>query len=290
MKMRKNNSQLWSYFDKEPNKKTAICRYCNKSYSYVSTTANLKGHLRHCHPDVFGRIDWAPKTGDNEDDEAEELLKVHDLWSFFQTDGRKTRCIICQETTGKDYEDIKAHMKENHPNIMLQMLQAQDKDNSDASSNEDETNTAYTEVVYLEKEPSPEPMTAREKPKLIKKRNRPSVFDKIDVDSPPKRRRDNAKLNENDSDELTAFVKYITCLLKKLPPDVFSNVQIDIINTILRANSQNNSILINKDLPSTSNTSLLNLEANSSLNHNYTITVAAQEPSKCDTDNNVINT
>uniref|UniRef100_A0A2H1V555 SFRICE_027269 n=1 Tax=Spodoptera frugiperda TaxID=7108 RepID=A0A2H1V555_SPOFR len=129
-------------------------------------------------------------------DDVEELLKVHDLWSFFQTDGRKSRCIICQDTVGKEYEDIKAHMKEHHPGVMLQTLQ--DKDNSDASSNEDERNTSYTEVVYLEKEPSPDPVKIKEKPKpkLIKKRRRTSVFD---IDSPPKRRRDNTTLYDNDT-------------------------------------------------------------------------------------------
>lgn len=188
---------------------------------------------------------------------------------------------------GKEYEDIKAHMKEHHHGVMLQTLQ--DKDNSDASSNEDERNTSYTEVVYLEKEPSPDPVKIKEKPKpkLIKKRRRTSVFN---IDSPPKRRRDNTTLYDNDSDsELTAFVKYITCLLKKLPPDVFSNVQIEIINTILKANSQNNSLLLNKDLPSTSNVGLLNLDGNSSVNHNYTITVA-QKSDISDTDTNINNT
>ncbi|KAF9406339.1 hypothetical protein HW555_013253 [Spodoptera exigua] len=226
--------------------------------------------------------------GDISDDEVEELLKVNDLWSFFDTDGRKTQCIICKEATGNNYEEIKAHMKENHPKVMLQMMQfnhillsnPQEKENSDATSNEDDAGGTYTEVVYLEQEPSPETVKIKEKPKLpkaIMKRRRTSVFENFD--SPPKR----TKAIENDSDELMAFVKYITCLLKKLPPDVFSNVQIEIINTILRANSQT-TVLINKDLPSTSNT-LLNFEGNNSLSPNYTITVA-QKTDNNETDNN----
>ncbi|KAH9638617.1 hypothetical protein HF086_007751 [Spodoptera exigua] len=206
-----------------------------------------------------------------DNDQVEELLKVNDLWSFFDTDGRKTQCIICKEATGNNYEEIKAHMKENHP---------KEKENSDATSNEDDAGGTYTEVVYLEQEPSPETVKIKEKPKLpkaIMKRRRTSVFENFD--SPPKRTKD----KESDSDELMAFVKYITCLLKKLPPDVFSNVQIEIINTILRANSQT-TVLINKDLPSTSNT-LLNFEGNNSLSPNYTITVA-QKTDNNETDNN----
>lgn len=162
------------------------------------------------------------------------------------------------------------------------------------ASNDGNDDNTYTEIVYLEQEPTTEPVIKHKEkprsfPKPLKKRERQhSIYSSDDL--PLKKAR-----NEEENDELSTFVKYITCLLKKLPSDVFSNVQIEIINTILRANNQANaantsqSMVFNKDLVNTSS-NIITVEGITPVSgtmmghHNYTITVA---PSKeCETEMN----
>ena len=134
-------------------------------------------------------------------------------------------------------------------------------------------------MVYLEPEAS-ETVTRKEKEKPrphakpVRKRQRHSVFN---ADESPVKK---TKIDEEENDELSSFIKYITCLLKKLPPDVFSNVQIEIINTILKANSQSSirSIVLNKEQLNTCSKIItvdgITPVTSSMLGHNYTITVA----------------
>ncbi|KAJ8705816.1 hypothetical protein PYW08_012862 [Mythimna loreyi] len=190
------------------------------------------------------------------ENEGEELHKVTDVWRYFDTDsGKKAQCVVCKAVLVKDYDELKSHLRDNHPNLLLEILQDQPSDNSDAGSNngnEDNENT-YTEIVYLEQEPTEPVRKHKEKkslPKPFKKRERqPSTHSSEDIPlKKPKK--------EEENDELTTFIKYITCLLKKLPSEVFTNVQMEIINTILKANNEakantSQSIVFNKELPRT---------------------------------------
>lgn len=50
---RKNCSEVWDYFEKVENAGKAVCKTCKESYSYKSTVANLKNHLKRKHFNIY---------------------------------------------------------------------------------------------------------------------------------------------------------------------------------------------------------------------------------------------
>lgn len=56
MSARKNQSVLWSYFEKDPESGKAFCCVCRDLVSYKSTTNNLKGHLKRKHISLYTSI------------------------------------------------------------------------------------------------------------------------------------------------------------------------------------------------------------------------------------------
>lgn len=59
---RRQTSVLWNYYDKDPQCATkAICRFCNNSYSFSTTTANLRSHLKRVHTEEYVNINWNGK-------------------------------------------------------------------------------------------------------------------------------------------------------------------------------------------------------------------------------------
>lgn len=63
---KKSTSPLWNYFDKLPNKRAAICRICHNSYSFSSTTGNLKSHIKSRHPELLPHLTRARKEAKSE--------------------------------------------------------------------------------------------------------------------------------------------------------------------------------------------------------------------------------
>ncbi|CAG9130458.1 hypothetical protein JYU34_010356 [Plutella xylostella] len=49
MSQRKNTSEIWDYFEKVERDGKAVCKTCRESYSFKTTTANLKNHLKRKH-------------------------------------------------------------------------------------------------------------------------------------------------------------------------------------------------------------------------------------------------
>lgn len=49
MSQRKNTSEIWDYFEKVERDGKAVCKTCKESYSFKTTTANLKNHLKRKH-------------------------------------------------------------------------------------------------------------------------------------------------------------------------------------------------------------------------------------------------
>ncbi|CAB3255122.1 unnamed protein product [Arctia plantaginis] len=54
--MRHSNA-VWEYFEKVGDTKKAICRLCDEEYSFISTTGNLKSHLKKKHEDAYLEVE-----------------------------------------------------------------------------------------------------------------------------------------------------------------------------------------------------------------------------------------
>ncbi|CAD0206508.1 unnamed protein product [Chrysodeixis includens] len=211
------------------------------------------------------------------DEDPEESLKLSNVWSYFEQESdQQACCVVCRADVSNEYDELKSHLQERHPKLLLQIMQDNEQ-NSDADVSNAEDTETYTEIVYLEQDPQVETSEARKSvknvqkfaPKSPKKRQR---FDSDD-DVPIKKKKE-------ETDELSAFLQYISVLLKKLSPDAFSKVQIDIINTILKANAVPETRNLKAESSGTNSgtnvISVSDLTPISNLGHNYTITVAAK--------------
>ena len=50
-------SEVWTYFTRAVDKKSATCKVCNVSLTYVGTTTNLWNHVKGKHPNTKGESD-----------------------------------------------------------------------------------------------------------------------------------------------------------------------------------------------------------------------------------------
>nr|XP_049704209.1 uncharacterized protein LOC126056169 isoform X1 [Helicoverpa armigera] len=319
----RQTSVLWNYYDKDPQCATkAICRFCNNSYSFSTTTANLRSHLKRVHTEEYVNINWNGKF-ENEDgwsnsnrtgpkplgadlytaDETDELLMLTGVWSYFEAEDKKARCELCGTSLPDDYEELKAHLSGHHPETLLDIMQKKEKrekaERSDNDDGQDQDNMTYTEIVYLEQDtsdstdsipekpkpkPKPKPSPKTVKIKTVKRRESTLTSDDI-----PMKRQKNCQ-SDVDNNELDAFIKYVTCLLKKLPENVFSEVQGEIISCIMRANSRisqssaslgSQSISLNKDSGVNNANNIVTVSeitpVNNALGHNFSIVVAPKE-------------
>ncbi|XP_049704210.2 uncharacterized protein LOC126056169 isoform X2 [Helicoverpa armigera] len=297
----RQTSVLWNYYDKDPQCATkAICRFCNNSYSFSTTTANLRSHLKRVHTEEYVNINWNGKF-ENEADETDELLMLTGVWSYFEAEDKKARCELCGTSLPDDYEELKAHLGEHHPETLLNIMQKKEKrekaERSDNDDGQDQDNMTYTEIVYLEQDtsdstdsipekpkPKPKPSPKTVKIKTVKRRESTLTSDDI-----PMKRQKNCQ-SDVDNNELDAFIKYVTCLLKKLPENVFSEVQGEIISCIMRANSrisQSSASLSSQSVSSNKNSGVNNANnlvtvseitpVNNALGHNFSIVVAPKE-------------
>lgn len=133
--------------------------------------------------------------------------------------------------------------------LNINIFFSQDQDTkSSASDHEDNT---YTEVVYLEQDsPSEDTTRNSESTKVTPKYKQKCPQKRIRINSSTEHRMIKVKKhseprqkekseNQDEESELDTFIKYIRCLLKKLSPDVFSKVQIDILKAIMDAQYSN---------------------------------------------------
>lgn len=95
------------------------------------------------------------------------------------------------------------------------------QDINEQSEPEEDSNEAYTEVVYLEDE-ARKPLPRRESRPTPRPPKRPS-----------RKRRLSSSSSNDDDEQVEKFGTYVTCLLKKMPRDVCTRLQMEIINLIM---------------------------------------------------------
>ncbi|CAG4936833.1 unnamed protein product [Parnassius apollo] len=171
-------------------------------------------------------------------DESNQSASAPDVWSFFEQEtGGRARCVVCRATLPHRAKELKHHLKENHPKL------AQDFDD-ESENEEDQSNDTYTEVVYLEDDTRKTPK--RDAQVIMKRRHSVKTPHPTPILKKVKRRKSsssddyplrNKKINnqDDDDDQIEKFGTYITCLLKKMPKDVCTKLQMDIINLIMTA-------------------------------------------------------
>ncbi|PZC72074.1 hypothetical protein B5X24_HaOG211961 [Helicoverpa armigera] len=232
-------------------------------------------------------------------DETDELLMLTGVWSYFEAEGKKARCELCGTSLPDDYEELKSHLGEHHPETLLDIMRKKEQrekaERSDNDDGQDQDNMTFTEIVYLEQDtsdstdsipvkPKPKPSPKTVKIKTVKRRESTLTSDDI-----PMKRQKNCQ-SDVDNNELDAFIKYVTCLLKKLPANVFSEVQGEIISCIMKANSRirqpsvslsSQSVSLNKDTGVNNANNLVTVReitpVNNALGHNFSIVVAPKE-------------
>ncbi|XP_068625998.1 uncharacterized protein bdwf isoform X2 [Battus philenor] len=228
---RSSSARIWSYFEKcNDGSKAAICHYCNKSLSYKTTITNLKVHLKQKHPLVYNDLLKAPESPTElaellNNDDSNQSTTAADVWSFFEQEtGGRARCVVCRATLPHRARDLRMHLKDNHPKLA--------QDFEETSENEDDQNDTYTEVVYLEDE-------SRKSLKREQHTRKRSSYQTPHSKKPKKRKSSFSSdecirdRSDDSDDQLEKFGTYITCLLKRMPKDVCTKLQMDIINLIM---------------------------------------------------------
>ncbi|XP_061725762.1 uncharacterized protein LOC133531515 isoform X1 [Cydia pomonella] len=148
-----------------------------------------------------------------------------DVWSFFERAGGEARCAVCRALV--PIPALRSHLRNNHPKL----VDVVESEEETATNNAQED--VYTEVVYLEHEDSPKrapkPIEKPTKPKqFTERRTKKRKLSSSSDDEPLK-----YKKKRND-DEIEQFGKYITCLLKKIPQDTSMELQMEIVNLIMK--------------------------------------------------------
>ncbi|XP_026756798.2 uncharacterized protein LOC113516571 [Galleria mellonella] len=135
-------------------------------------------------------------------------------------------------------------MQEKHPKLVGEQDQdnEQDQDQDERMpfhSDDEPEQDVFTDVVYVEDARNIE----KSPPKV-----RPSKPSKLTKTRPQKRRASTSsdeylikKPKSDENDELEGFIRYIRCLLKKLPTDTCMKLQLEIVNLIMKASINNQS-------------------------------------------------
>ncbi|XP_046975648.1 uncharacterized protein LOC124541748 [Vanessa cardui] len=205
------NKHLWSNFTKaDVHQKLAKCNVCEKILSYKTTIANLRIHLKRKHPEVCENNE--NKIENDENNHEEPGPSDTSMWGSFEKHSDNTgSCNLCLKTLPWNNVALKDHLETHH------RLNKNEENNSDS----DEQN-CYTEIVYLEDE---EQTTKKMDPRLEDPKTRQE----------PKKNRISYEPVDSENEEIENFGKYVTSLLKKLPKDLCTQLQMDIINLIMTA-------------------------------------------------------
>ncbi|XP_045781444.1 uncharacterized protein LOC123878317 isoform X4 [Maniola jurtina] len=163
-----------------------------------------------------------------DEDAGEEQVQdpeIEDVWNYFEKiPPNKAQCILCKETFQRYVPFLTKHMKEKHRKVAW-----------DHSSDSDEDQNVYTEVVYLEEEEQPPSVVTKSKhtkqAPVTKKRRLSSRYEFVNK---PKEAGNTPKTDEID-EEIENFGRYVIGLLKKMPKDVSTQLQMDIISMIMKA-------------------------------------------------------
>ncbi|XP_034837820.2 uncharacterized protein [Maniola hyperantus] len=164
------------------------------------------------------------KDFERDEEAAEEQAQepeIEDVWNYFEKlPSNRAQCILCKETFNRHLPFLTRHMKEKHRKIAW-----------DQPSDSDEDQNCYTEVVYLEEEQPTNVTTTTKQPQVTKKRRLSSRYELVNK---PKDVENISKIDEID-DEIEIFGRYVISLLKKMPKDASTQLQMDIIGMIMKA-------------------------------------------------------
>ncbi|CAH2062544.1 unnamed protein product, partial [Iphiclides podalirius] len=221
---RKNRSPIWQYFSElDGADSVAVCNICERQCSYKSNISNLRAHLARLHRSAYGEMlkNARERSKGNDgiyleyvDGDESNQSAAPDVWSFFEKEtGGRARCVVCRATLPHRAREMRAHLKENHPKLAQDVV-----DQSEEEEEEEESTETYTEVVYLEDE-------ARKR----RRESRPS--------RPQQRlsmkRRVSSPSSGCEDEQVEKFATFITCLLKNMPHEVGTRLQMEIINLVM---------------------------------------------------------
>ncbi|XP_069363563.1 uncharacterized protein [Maniola hyperantus] len=246
-----SNARIWEYFkNAKRGDRVAICKYCSNRFSYKTTITNLKCHLKSKHIQQYKELveedlplsikrrrlqsmsdrsttseseiaDGYSETDEEAAEEQAQEPEIEDVWNYFEKlPSNRAQCILCKETFNRHLPFLTRHMKEKHRKIAW-----------DQPSDSDEDQNCYTEVVYLEEEQPTNVTTTTKQPQVTKKRRLSSRYELVNK---PKDVENISKIDEID-DEIEIFGRYVISLLKKMPKDASTQLQMDIIGMIMKA-------------------------------------------------------
>ncbi|XP_059045023.1 uncharacterized protein LOC131840846 [Achroia grisella] len=187
-------------------------------------------------------------------EESDNSSKQDDLNSYFelQTGGR-VRCVLCHSSVPQREEAQRAHMQEKHQKLVRDQDQEQEEDRMPFHSDDENEQDIFSNVIYVDEQ--------RQAEKSPPKKNSSKPLKKFT--SQKRRERDSTsseevvirkkKLKIDNDDELEGFLRYIGCLLKKLPNEKFMQLQMEIVNLIMKTSMLNqNDTSVTVPVPSTS--------------------------------------
>ncbi|XP_072941212.1 uncharacterized protein [Epargyreus clarus] len=263
-------SRMWKYFTKANEiTKYASCNLCGREFSYKGSTSNLKTHLLRAHAaeyEVCEETEIASESPKSihtdpdaqyfgsDDDDSDYVVPVSEVNKLFTKDRNgRASCDMCNATVPMTQSCLTAHIKEVHPKILK-------PSNDESDVEESEPNNTYQEVVYLydsdskstKKEVAPvrpkkletsTPVIQKEREREREKEKEKKERDKTDGIDRRKRRRMSmfveeetpAKENGEGDEEIEKFGKYVVCLMKTIPKELCTQLQMDMINLIMTA-------------------------------------------------------
>ncbi|KAJ2943757.1 hypothetical protein O0L34_g16885 [Tuta absoluta] len=260
---------IWEYFEKcNDDFHKAECLFCHKIFNYSSTSHNLKNHLKSMHSDEVDvnnhlRKRTCTRSGFSN---TKELVKK----AFTKVEGDKVAmCNICNKILSyrTTIANLKHHLTRIHPDQYPKFLQIKAEDEEDEEyseadfqvidhedvsalnspvtdiknkkrKHEQEDGEVYTEVIYLDEEPTQKLKHNKHKSKMLSKKSKRLY---------PKRRMmsytTTSEIQSSDEDlreeytpvsnELNKFGQYIATLLASMPKHVCTKLQMNIINQVM---------------------------------------------------------
>lgn len=171
-KFNKKQELLWSHFEKLGDDDCAACKYCNKMFTYQTSTRNLKAHLKRAHTSIYNDL-WVKKPepipstskdcpSTSAEGEPSDIAKKTPLaWEhFIKLDYDYAVCKHCKRklsyraTSG----NLTAHLRRVHKPLLLQLQKEPEKDSHvrekereefiSSLNNEDENNFTRFGLIW----------------------------------------------------------------------------------------------------------------------------------------------
>ncbi|XP_045489684.1 uncharacterized protein LOC110995014 isoform X2 [Pieris rapae] len=196
MATRRKYSPLWTHFEDTGNKR-AKCNYCSREIAVSkSSIGSLGRHLKTVHPAVnIKNVMEDTQEATSDSDDSTTLDPDSELWGFYDKVPRNQA--KCS---------MCGVVINRHPDTLYQHLKEEhSKVSKTLEFNDRDEN--YTEIIYLENPP-------HEKEKPVKRKRREK---------------------KDQYDDLEDFGKYVVGLLKGIPEEQCTELQMSIVNLIMTA-------------------------------------------------------